>query len=73
MEQPNNPLHGKTLESIVLFLVERYGWEKLERDLKMNCFANEPSARSCLVFLRKTPWARGKVEGYYLETISRDY
>ncbi len=73
MEQQNNPLHGKTLKSIVLFLVEKYGWEKLAEDLKMNCFVKEPSAKSCLVFLRKTPWAREKVEGYYLETISRDY
>jgi uncharacterized protein (DUF2132 family) len=73
MEQPNNPLHGKTLESIVLFLVEKYGWEKLGDDLNMNCFKNEPSGKSCLKFLRKTPWAREKVEGYYLETISREY
>ncbi len=73
MEQPNNPLHAKTLESIVLFLVEKYGWEVLGEELNMNCFKNEPSGKSCLKFLRKTPWAREKVEGFYLETISRDY
>ena len=73
MEQLNNPLHGKTLEFILTFLYEKYGWERLGEELKMNCFIKEPSIRSSLVFLRKTPWAREKVEGLYLETISRDY
>lgn len=73
MEQPNNPLHGKTLEFILTFLYEKYGWERLGEELKMNCFVKEPSIRSSLIFLRKTPWAREKVEGLYLETISRGY
>lgn len=73
MEQPNNPLHGKTLQSILEFLVEKFGWEYLGEELRMNCFINEPSIKSSLKFLRKTPWAREKVEGFYLEVISRDY
>jgi uncharacterized protein (DUF2132 family) len=72
-EQPNNPLHGKTLESILEFLVEKYGWEKLGEEVKINCFIKDPSIKSSLIFLRKTPWAREKVEGLYLLTISQDY
>jgi uncharacterized protein (DUF2132 family) len=67
-EQPNNPLHGKTLETIVVFLVDRYGWEELGNRIPVNCFINNPSIKSTLTFLRKTPWARKKVEDLYLDT-----
>ena len=65
-EQPNNPLHGKTLESILVFLVERYGWEDLGEVIDINCFRFDPSIKSSLTFLRKTPWARKKVEDLYV-------
>jgi uncharacterized protein (DUF2132 family) len=68
-QQPNNPLHGKTLESILLVLVEQYGWEELGSRIPVNCFNNNPSIKSSLTFLRKTPWARKKVEDLYLESI----
>lgn len=68
MEQPNNPLHGKTLEAILIYLVEFYGWERLGQQIKINCFINDPSIKSSLKFLRKTEWARKKVEELYLET-----
>ncbi len=64
--QPKNPLHGVTLEMVVTRLVERYGWEELGRTININCFNHEPSIKSSLKFLRKTPWAREKVEGLYL-------
>lgn len=70
---PNNPLHGKTLQFILEYLLKKYGWEDLGREVKINCFLKNPSIKSSLTFLRKTPWAREKVEGLYLETISRDY
>ncbi len=73
MEHPNNPLHGKTLKFILEFLLAHYGWEGLGREIKINCFLNDPSIRSSLTFLRKTPWARAKVEGLYLELVSRNY
>lgn len=63
--QPNNPLHGITLEALLRVMVDRYGWEGLGRDLKINCFLVNPSIPSSLKFLRKTPWARTKVEGLY--------
>jgi uncharacterized protein (DUF2132 family) len=66
--QPNNPLHGKTLESILKFLIEKYGWTELGSHIKIQCFINNPSVRSSLAFLRKTPWAREKVESLYLNT-----
>jgi uncharacterized protein (DUF2132 family) len=59
--QPNNPLHGVTLEMILVRLLEKYGWEKMGRKIKIQCFLSEPSIKSSLVFLRKTPWARKKV------------
>ncbi len=65
----NDPLHGKTLQAILEFLVERYGWPELGKRIKINCFANNPSIKSSLTFLRKTPWAREKVEGLYVRTI----
>lgn len=64
--QPRNPLHGITLEAILTSLVETYGWESLAQRVPVRCFALNPSIRSSLTFLRKTPWAREKVEGLYL-------
>lgn len=68
-QQPNNPLHGKTLEMILNHLVEMYGWEDLGNIIPINCFRFDPSIKSSLTFLRKTPWARKKVEQLYLDTI----
>ncbi|MFH1532817.1 MAG: VF530 family protein [Pseudomonadota bacterium] len=62
----NDPLHGVTLESIVTSLVESLGWEKLGETINLRCFNSDPSVKSSLTFLRKTPWARKKVEDYYL-------
>jgi uncharacterized protein (DUF2132 family) len=67
--QPNNPLHGITLETIVTHLADRYGWEELGERIPINCFLNNPSIKSTLTFLRKTPWARKKVEDLYLESL----
>jgi len=64
--QPNNPLHGVTLEAMVTALVDHYGWAELARRIPVRCFALDPSIKSSLNFLRKTPWAREKVEGLYL-------
>jgi uncharacterized protein (DUF2132 family) len=64
--QPKNPLHGVTLEMVLTRLVERHGWEELGRIVNIRCFTHEPSIKSSLKFLRKTPWARGKVEALYL-------
>ena len=65
-EQPNNPLHGITLKAIVTELVEEYGFEELSHKVSIRCFTHDPSIRSSLKFLRKTPWARTKVESLYL-------
>lgn len=67
-EQPNNPLHGVTLEMILTKLVERYGWAELGERITINCFINNPSVKSSLTFLRKTAWARQKVEDLYLDS-----
>lgn len=67
-KQPKNPLHGKTLEAIVTSLVEYYSWPELGRRINIRCFTSEPSIRSSLKFLRKTEWARQKVEHLYIET-----
>ena len=64
--QPDNPLHGVTLETMVLALSEHYGWEDLGQRIAIRCFISEPSVASSLKFLRKTPWARDKVESLYL-------
>jgi len=64
--QPRNPLHGMTLEAIVLALEARYGWAGLAQRIPIRCFTHDPSLKSSLRFLRKTPWAREKVEGLYL-------
>jgi uncharacterized protein (DUF2132 family) len=66
---PNDPLHGLTLEKILAHLVEGYGWEELGRRSGIRCFTADPSLKSCLNFLRKTPWARKKVEAMYLGAI----
>lgn len=71
-EQPNNPLHGLTLEAIVNSLVDHYGWEELGQRIDIRCFNNDPSVKSSLKFLRKTPWARDKVEELYLSTQQRE-
>ncbi|MFK8038799.1 MAG: VF530 family DNA-binding protein [Crocinitomicaceae bacterium] len=65
--QPNNPLHGVKLQQILEELVENYGWEHLGYKIRINCFTNDPSIKSSLKFLRRTPWARDKVEALYLE------
>lgn len=69
MEQRNNPLHGKTLEIIINELVACYGWEGLTEKININCFKSNPSVKSSLTFLRKTPWARAKVESLYLKML----
>ncbi len=70
MESPKqkDPLHGKTLEVIVTFLANHYGWEELGNRIRINCFLDNPSIQSSLKFLRKTPWARAKVEQLYIES-----
>lgn len=67
-QQPNNPLHGVTLENIVTSLFEHYGWDELGKRIDIRCFTSEPSVKSSLKFLRKTPWARQKVEDLYVAT-----
>jgi uncharacterized protein (DUF2132 family) len=67
--QSNDPLHGKTLKYIVQFLFDRYGWEELGEKIKINCFISNPSLQSSLKFLRKTPWARKKVEDLYIDAV----
>lgn len=65
-QQANNPLHGITLEMILIYLVEHYGWEEMGRLIRIRCFNYDPSIKSSLAFLRKTPWARKKTEDLYL-------
>lgn len=67
-QQPNNPLHGVKLETIVVKLMEHYGWDELGRRIKINCFKKDPSVKSSLKFLRKTQWARDQVEQLYIST-----
>jgi uncharacterized protein (DUF2132 family) len=62
----NDPLHGITLEAMLLALVEKHGWEELAARIPVRCFSNDPSVKSSLAFLRRTPWARAKVEALYL-------
>ncbi|WP_312362814.1 VF530 family protein [Sphingobacterium sp.] len=68
-EQINNPLHGKRLDTIIEYLVAYYGWEELGQRIAIRCFNDNPSVKSSLTFLRKTPWAREKVEQLYVKTI----
>jgi len=67
-EQPNNPLHGITLEKLLTQLVDHYGWEELGRTIDIRCFNWEPSIQSSLKFLRKNQWARDQVEALFLGT-----
>jgi len=69
LEQPNSPLHGIKLVEILETLIETYGFKELGERIKINCFNNNPTLKSCLKFLRRTPWAREKVEKLYLKTI----
>tara|TARA_R110002096_G_scaffold194592_1_gene376854 strand:+ start:9482 stop:9706 length:225 start_codon:yes stop_codon:yes gene_type:complete len=71
MNEPHHkdPLHGLTLEAIVTKLVAHYGWESLGQTINIRCFTSDPSIKSSLKFLRKTPWARKKVEALYLSTL----
>ena len=70
-QQANNPLHGKTLEQIVTSLLDDFGWDGLAQRVNIQCFQNDPSVKSSLKFLRKTPWARTKVENLYIITQKR--
>ena len=67
----NNPLHGIKLEMIVTELYEKFGWEELDKKIRLNCFYNDPSIKSTLKFLRKTQWARTKVENLYINTFKQ--
>ncbi len=69
--QPNNPLHGITLQTILERLVEEYGWEELGERVRIKCFITNPSLNSSLTFLRRTPWAREKVEKLYLKLMRK--
>lgn len=71
LEQPNNPLHGIKLAEIVEALVDHYGWPELGSRIQINCFIVNPSVKSSLKFLRRTPWARKKVEDLYLRTFEK--
>lgn len=64
----NDPLHGIKLEQMLIQLEDKYGWDELADRIRIRCFANNPSLKSCLKFLRRTPWARNKVEVLYKET-----
>ena len=67
--QPNNPLHGIKLADIIEYLFEVYGWNELGKRVNIRCFTHDPSIKSSLTFLRRTPWARNEVEKLYLKTI----
>lgn len=69
--QPNNPLHGITLEQLVTELQQHYGWDGLAVRININCFKSDPSIKSSLKFLRRTPWAREQVEQLYIRLISK--
>ena len=68
-EQPNNTLHGVTIETVLTTLVEQYGWSGLAERIDINCFKSDPSIKSSLKFLRRTQWARDKVESLYISTL----
>ena len=70
--QPNNPLHGITLEKILIALHAHYGWEELGRQIDIRCFTYDPSIASSLKFLRRTPWARERVESLYVYMVRRN-
>jgi len=69
-KQDNNPLHGVKLADMLESLVEKYGWEEMGEQINIRCFTHDPSIKSSLKFLRKTPWAREKVEQLYLKSLS---
>jgi uncharacterized protein (DUF2132 family) len=69
--QPNNPLHGIKLAEILQYLVSNYGWEEMSEKVNINSFKNNPTIKSSLTFLRRTPWAREKVERLYLKSIKK--
>ncbi len=69
--QENNPLHGVKLVDILEYLFDVYGWDNLGKKINIKCFTNDPSIKSCLKFLRRTPWARDKVEELYLHSVQR--
>jgi len=69
--QKDNPLHGVTLEKLLIQLVEHFGWDDLAGRININCFKSDPSIKSSLKFLRKTPWAREKVERLYIVTFAK--
>lgn len=71
-EKSTDPLHGITLKAILEILVDNYGWEELDKHVRINCFSIEPSINSSLKFLRKTPWARSKVEELYISHIKKN-
>jgi uncharacterized protein (DUF2132 family) len=68
---PKDPLHGVTLEAMLTKLVEHYGWQEMSRRIRINCFSIDPSIKSSLKFLRRTPWARAKVEALYLQYVKQ--
>ena len=70
VEQPNNPLHGIKLEQMVIELVDHFGWNELGRRINIRCFKFDPSVKSSLKFLRRTPWARAKVEALYVSILT---
>ncbi len=70
-EQPNNPLHGVKLMDILVYLTNEFTWEELADQININCFKSNPSIKSSLKFLRRTPWARDKVERLYLKSIQK--
>ncbi len=69
--QPNNPLHGVSLKTILEVLIDKHGWEKLASLIPIDCFTKKPSLKSSLIFLRRTPWAREKVEKLYLRSAGK--
>jgi len=70
--QSKDPLHGKTLEAILIYLEGRYGWDELGDRIRINCFNDNPSIKSSLKFLRKTEWARKKVEELYIKSVKEE-
>jgi len=70
--QSNNPLHGIKLVDILEYLVDVYGWSELGKRINIKCFTNDPSIKSCLKFLRRTPWARDKVEELYKYSVQKN-
>lgn len=73
MDKPKDPLHGVKLEQIITELYEAYGWAELGRCIPIRCFTHDPSVKSSLTFLRRTPWARAKVEEMYVWHLSQDH